>query len=93
VTPLGALYLRVHAGQEPCRECRSAPAVRVHPFYAGQADALDPAHTHRALCAGCSANAERAQQRFAARAALVEKWQAEVRTSLAARRSPSTKAR
>jgi hypothetical protein len=89
-----AVLQRVIDGQEPCRECRSATAVRIHPwYYSGKSDSRDPAHTHRALCAGCSANAEHAQQRFAARAALVAEWQAEVRTSLAARRSPSTKAR
>ena len=75
VTPLGALYLRVTAGQERCRECRSAPAVRVHPWFAaGTSDARDPAHTHRALCADCSAKVARAQQRFAARTALVAEW-------------------
>ena len=87
---LGALYQRVRAGQEPCRECRSAPAVHIYPwYYSGKSDAPYPdlADTHRALCAGCSANAERAQTRFAARTALVDQWQAEVRTSLALRRS------
>ena len=89
-----ALLHRVIDGQEPCRECRSAPAVRIHPwYYSGKSDSRDPAHTHRALCAGCSTNAERAQHRFAARRALVERAQAEVRTSLAALRSPSTKTR
>jgi hypothetical protein len=95
VTPLGALLRRVHAGQEPCRECRVAPAVRIHRwFYSGKSDAPYPdlADTHRALCAGCSANDARAQKRCAARMALVDRWQDEVRTSLAPR-SKSTKAR
>ena len=95
VTPLTTLDQRVRAGQEPCRECRVARAVEIHQrLSSGDVDARDrdPAHRYwRALCTGCGANAARAQQRFAARLALVEKCQAEVRTGLAALRWPSTK--
>ena len=93
VNPLAALHDRVRTGQEPCRECRSAPAIYIHQRFQRDTDALDVNATHRALCAGCSANAARAGQAFAARQALVDQWQTEVRTSLATLRSSSTKLR